>query len=261
MYDVSTIALLGFVAVIAGFIDAIAGGGGLITLPALLLSGIPPVNAIATNKLQAAAGAISATLSFAKQGLIHWQKALPLAFMAFIGGILGAIAANFIPKEIFLAVAPILLIAVAMYVLFSPKLDNHHTKPKLSYFAFGASIAPLLGFYDGVFGPGTGSFFLVAIVSLLGYPLLHAISYAKLANTACNVGALLVFLWYGAIIFPIAITMAVGAYIGANLGARFAVRFGSTLIKPLLIVISLAMAIKLLLDKNNLMVSYLSSLF
>lgn len=126
---------------------------------------------------------------------------------------------------------------------------------------FGLTVAPLLGFYDGVFGPGVGSFFLVAFMVLLGCKLLNAMSYTKLANVACNLGSLSVFLFHGAIIFPIALTMAAGAYVGANLGARFAVRFGSKLIKPLLIAISVSMAVKLLTDNNNPLYRFIVSLF
>lgn len=261
MEDLYILLALGFVAMVAGFIDAIAGGGGLITLPALLIAGIPPVSAIATNKLQAAAATLSATISFARKGLIDWKKGMPIAIMSFLGGITGAISVNLIPKHILLAIVPILLICVAIYFIFSPKLDeSREGQAKISYFLFGLIIAPVLGFYDGVFGPGVGSFFLIAFILLLGCKLLNAMSYTKLANVACNLGSLSVFLFYGAIIFPIAITMAIGAYIGANLGAKFAVKFGSKLIKPLLIIISISMALKLLMDKNNPIYQYIVSL-
>lgn len=252
MEDILMMLILGGVAMLAGFIDAIAGGGGLITLPALLLAGIPPVSAIATNKLQASASSLSATIAFARKGLIDWQRGLPIAAMSFLGGSLGALLVGFVPKDILLAIVPILLICVAIYFIFSPKFsDNHEKSAKISYFAFSLTVAPLLGFYDGVFGPGVGSFFLIAFIVLLGCKLLNAMSYTKLANVASNLGSLLIFLFQGAIVFPIALTMAVGAAIGANLGARFAVRFGSKLVKPLLIVISVSMAVKLLWDKNN----------
>ncbi len=131
----------------------------------------------------------------------------------------------------------------------------------MSFFLFGLTVAPLLGFYDGVFGPGVGSFFLIAFIVLLGCKLLNAMSYTKLANVACNLGSLSVFLLHGSIIFPIVATMAVGAFVGANLGARFAVRFGSKLIKPLLIVISISMAVKLLIDERNPLYQMIVSMF
>ncbi|HEZ5976286.1 TPA: TSUP family transporter [Neisseria meningitidis] len=258
MEDLYIILALGLVAMIAGFIDAIAGGGGLITLPALLLAGIPPVSAIATNKLQAAAATFSATVSFARKGLIDWKKGLPIAAASFAGGVVGALSVSLVSKDILLAVVPVLLIFVALYFVFSPKLDgSKEGKARMSFFLFGLTVAPLLGFYDGVFGPGVGSFFLIAFIVLLGCKLLNAMSYTKLANVACNLGSLSVFLLHGSIIFPIAATMAVGA----NLGARFAVRFGSKLIKPLLIVISISMAVKLLTDERNPLYQMIVSMF
>lgn len=160
MEDLYIILALGLVAMIAGFIDAIAGGGGLITLPALLLAGIPPVSAIATNKLQAAAATFSATVSFARKGLIDWKKSLPIAAASFAGGVVGALSVSLVSKDILLAVVPVLLIFVALYFVFSPKLDgSKEGKARMSFFLFGLTVAPLLGFYDGVFGPGVGSFF------------------------------------------------------------------------------------------------------
>ena len=251
MEDLYIILALGLVAMIAGFIDAIAGGGGLITLPALLLAGIPPVSAIATNKLQAAAATFSATVSFARKGLLTCSPGAALS-----------LSVSLVSKDILLAVVPVLLIFVALYFVFSPKLDgSKEGKARMSFFLFGLTVAPLLGFYDGVFGPGVGSFFLIAFIVLLGCKLLNAMSYTKLANVACNLGSLSVFLLHGSIIFPIAATMAVGAFVGANLGARFAVRFGSKLIKPLLIVISISMAVKLLIDERNPLYQMIVSMF
>lgn len=169
MEDLYILLALGFVAMVAGFIDAIAGGGGLITLPALLIAGVPPVSAIATNKLQAAAATLSATISFARKGLIDWKKGMPIAIMSFLGGITGAISVNLIPKHILLAIVPILLICVAIYFIFSPKLDeSREGQAKISYFLFGLIIAPVLGFYDGVFGPGVGSFFFNCFHFIIG---------------------------------------------------------------------------------------------
>lgn len=258
--DLDIILILTFVAMVAGFVDAIAGGGGLITLPALLIAGVNPVSAIATNKLQAAAATFSATVVFARKGLIEWKKALPIAFMAFLGGVCGAFSISLLPKPVIMAIVPVLLIVVAIYFVLSPKLDDINNKPKTTFFIFGLTLAPLLGFYDGIFGPGVGSFFLIGFIYLLGMKLITAMSYTKLANVACNLGSLSVFLVKGAIIFPIALSMAIGAIVGAQIGARFAVRFGSKLIKPLLITVSLLMALKLLLDPSNPMSSFLRNI-
>lgn len=249
--DLEILALLAAVAMLAGFVDAIAGGGGLITLPALFLAGIDPVAAIATNKLQAASATLSATAAFARKGMIEWRAGLPMALMAFLGGGAGALSVSMLPKSALEAVVPILLIMVAVYFALAPKLSNQENKAKISAFAFAAIIAPTIGFYDGIFGPGTGSFFMVAFVLLLGQGMLRAMSYTKLANASSNVGSLIVFAFKGAIILPLALAMAVGAVIGAQAGAYCAVKFGSRLLKPLLIVICCSMAIKLLSDPSN----------
>ncbi len=248
-YDV--IAVLTLIAMIAGFIDAVAGGGGLIALPTLLLVGIHPVSAIATNKLQAASATFSATLVFARKGMIEWRRALPIAFASFMGGMLGAISVSLLPKEFILVVVPILLIFVVVYFANSPKLDDTEKPPKLNFLIFGISIAPFLGFYDGIFGPGVGSFFLISFIYLMGMRLLRAMAYAKLANAACNLGSLSVFLFKGTVIFSVAICMALGAIVGAQIGAKFALKFGSKLVKPLLIIVSTVMALKLVLDPSN----------
>lgn len=259
--DLVTIGTLGFVAMLAGFVDAIAGGGGLITLPAILLAGVDPVAAIATNKLQAASATLSATVAFARRGLIEWRKGLPMAVMAFTGGVIGAISVSLLPEALLMGIVPILLILVALFFARSPKLDEINNRPKVSFFVFGLLFAPVLGFYDGIFGPGTGSFFLIGFIYFLGIKLIPAMSYTKLANVSSNLGSLCVFLVKGAIMFPLAITMAIGAIIGAQIGAYCAVRFGSRLVKPVLILVSLIMALKLLIDPNNPLGSFIRHLF
>lgn len=169
-FELSVSLILTGVAMIAGFIDAIAGGG-LIILPTLLLAGINPVPAIATNKLQAASATFSATVVFARKGLIEWRSALPIAMMSFLGGAIGAVSVSLLSKEFLLATVPILLIAVAIYFAKSPKLDSVNTKPKITFFLFGLLVAPILGFYDGIFGPGVGSFFLIGFIYLMGMKL------------------------------------------------------------------------------------------
>ncbi|RUS66660.1 hypothetical protein CUZ56_01940 [Saezia sanguinis] len=248
---IETIVILFFVAFGAGFLDAIAGGGGLITLPALLMAGVNPLAALATNKFQSSAATISATIAYARRGLIEFKTGWPIFCMSFLGSAIGAVLASVIPQSALQVLVPILLIIVAIYFYLSPKLSNESTRAKLSYFTFCLTMAPVLGFYDGIFGPGAGSFFMIAFVSLLGFGILRAIAYTKLGNAASNVGALLVFGVQGAIVWPVALTMAVGAFIGAQLGARFAVRFGAKVIKPLIIVVCLIMAVKLLLDPSN----------
>jgi len=249
--DVTLVLVLALVALMAGFFDAIAGGGGLITLPVLFIAGIEPLAAIATNKFQAASATVSATFAFARKGMIDWKRSRLMAFMAFFGGALGALSVSFVPKALLQACVPILLIVVAAYFAFSPKPDDQTRKARISTSVFCMTAAPVIGFYDGVFGPGVGSFFMLACVILLGQHLLQAVCNSKLLNAACNLGALSVFSLSGAIIWPLAITMALAAFAGAQLGARCAVHFGPRLIKPLLVCVCCIVATKLLLDADN----------
>lgn len=255
------ILILVLVAMVAGFIDAIAGGGGLITLPALLLSGLTPVQALATNKLQSSAGSFSATFAFFRKGLISWRHSKWVFFMALTGGVIGALLATRLPATFLQIVVPILLLSVATYFIFSPNLDGREKRAKISRTLFLLTFVPLIGFYDGIFGPGTGSFFMVAFVLMLGSTLVNAIAETKLANFASNVGSFLIFAFSGEMQILLGILMAVGAFIGAQLGARFAVKYGGKVIRPLLIVMSVAMAIKLLLEPTNPLSQWVLQLF
>jgi len=249
--DITLLLILAFVALIAGFFDAIAGGGGLITLPVMFVAGIDPLAAIATNKLQATSATVSATSAFARKGMINWKSGLPMAAMSFAGGTLGALSVSLVSRTLLQACVPVLLILVAAYFAFSPKPDDHQRKAKITVSLFCLAVAPVIGFYDGMFGPGVGSFFMIACVILLGQPMLRAVCNSKLLNAACNLGALSVFSLGGAIIWPLALAMACAAFIGAQLGARCAVHFGPRLIKPLLVCVCCIMALKLLLSEEN----------
>ncbi|MCP3751854.1 TSUP family transporter [Pseudomonas sp. SBB6] len=249
--DITLLLTLASVALMAGFFDAIAGGGGLITLPVLFVAGIDPLAAIATNKFQAASATVSATVAFTRKGMIDWKRGLPMAAMSFAGGALGALSVSLVPKSFLQACVPVLLILVAAYFAFSPKPDEQQRKARISISLFCLAVAPVIGFYDGVFGPGVGSFFMVACVILLGQPMLRAVCNSKLLNAACNLGALSVFSLSGAIVWPLALAMACAAFVGAQLGARCAVHFGPKLIKPLLVCVCCIMALKLLLSAGN----------
>lgn len=239
------------VAALAGAFDAIAGGGGLLTVPALLLAGLDPVGALATNKLQGAFGSVSSTLAFARRGLIDWRTALPVAAATALAGLAGALCASLLSPRVLAALVPLLLIVIAVYFGLSKALKAEDAPPRLALPVFAGLIAPLIGFYDGIFGPGAGAFYMVAIVTLLGYGALKATAHTKLANAASNLGSLTLFMVKGAVIWPIGLAMAAGAFLGAQVGSRLAMRFGAGLIRPLLVMMSCAMAIKLLADPAN----------
>lgn len=259
--DIDLIAILTAVAFCAGFFDAIAGGGGLITVPALFLAGMDPVAALATNKFQASAGSVSATVAFARKGLVEWKTGRVLAVCAMAGGVLGALVVSYVDKNWLEASIPVLLLLVASYFTFAPRLDDDKRKKRMTLLMFAIIVAPVVGFYDGVFGPGTGSFFMVGLTLLCGLPVMRAVSFTKLANASCNLGALFIFLLKGAIVWPLAISMAVGAFAGAQLGARCAVKVGTRLVRPMVVIVCCALAIKLLSSADNPLRMAISTLF
>jgi uncharacterized protein len=239
------LAALAFAGFIAGFIDAIAGGGGLVTVPALLLAGATPIETLGTNKAQSVFGSASATLSYTRAKLVDPKAQLPMATMSFGGAVLGAIIASQVPQEIFRAVLPFVLIAIALYFAFKPKLSDADSAERVKPFLFSVTVVPLLGFYDGVFGPGTGSFFMLAFVSLAGFGLLRATANTKLLNFASNFGGLVVFAIMGVVLWKTALIMGVAQFAGARLGARFAVKNGAKIIKPLLVMVCITLAMRL----------------
>lgn len=246
-----TVALLALAAFFAGIIDSIAGGGGLITIPALLLAGMPPVETLGTNKLQGLFGSGSATIAYASKGHVDLRRQLPAATFALIGSALGAIAATIVPAEIMQAALPVLLIAIALYFALKPNMGDVDRTERISPFLFGLTVVPAIGFYDGLFGPGTGSFYMLAFVTLAGYGVLKATAHTKLLNFATNIGAFGVFALAGVIYWKIGLIMGVAQFLGARLGAMLAMRIGAGLIKPLLVVVCLALAVKLLADPAN----------
>jgi hypothetical protein len=244
------VALAG-VALLAGFIDAIAGGGGLLTVPALLLAGLDPVQAIATNKLQGTFGTASAAAAFARRGLIGWRSALPLAAIAFVSAIAGALSVRILPRTWLEAFIPLLLIAVALYFALSPAMRDEDARARISRGLFAATVPVAVGFYDGIFGPGAGSFYLLAFVTLLGFEVVKATAHTKLVNCASNLGSLLLFAATGAILWPVGLVMAGCAFLGAQVGSRLAIRHGARVIRPLLVLVCCALALRLLLDPEN----------
>lgn len=252
--------LLFAAAFFAGFVDSIAGGGGLVTVPSMLIVGIPPLQTLGTNKVQSVFGSASATIAYARKGHVQLKEQLPMALMAAVGGCLGAALATIVPGELLRIVMPVLLIVIALYFAFKPNLDDLDRHRRMSPFLFGLTVVPLIGFYDGVFGPGTGSFLMLSFVTLAGFGLLKATAHTKLLNLGSNIGALIVFTSYGATLWKIGLLMGVGQFLGAQAGSRLAMRSGAKIIKPLLVVVCIAFAIKLLADPANPIHVYISTL-
>ena len=243
--------LLMLAAFLAGFIDSIAGGGGLITVPALLIAGFGPVEALGTNKLQGLFGAGSAAIAYAAKGHVDLRAQLPTAALACAGGGVGALLATVLPGDLLRIVMPFMLVAIAIYFAFKPNMDDIDRARRLSPFLFALVVVPLIGLYDGVFGPGTGSFFMLAFVALAGYGVLKATAHTKLLNFASNIGGFAVFAVAGVVALKVGLLMGLAQFAGARLGATLAMRSGAKLIKPLLVVTCVALAIRLLADPAN----------
>ncbi|MBX9931844.1 MAG: TSUP family transporter [Methylobacterium sp.] len=249
--DITLVAGLFAVAVAAGCVDAIAGGGGLITVPSLLLAGLDPVAAIATNKLQGSAGAISSTIAFARRGHIHWPAAWKIALSAGLASIGGALCVSLLPRPVLDAAVPILLVGIALYFAFAKRMSSEDAAARLTPGIFALTVAPVVGFYDGVFGPGAGAFYMIGFVTLLGLGVVRATAHTKLANAASNLGSLALFAIGGHVVWVIGIAMAFGAFLGAQIGSALAIRLGARLIRPLLVTIACAMALRLLSNPEN----------
>ncbi|AKM09774.1 TSUP family transporter [Croceicoccus naphthovorans] len=241
------IASLACLAIFTSFIDAVAGGGGLIMMPTLLFAGLPPQLALGTNKVQSMFGTSNAFRNYAKAGLVDWRKEKWLALLAFVGAAAGAILVQQMSARILNLIVPLLLMGVALYVLLSPRMDDRQAKELISRKGY-APFAGGIGFYDGFFGPGTGSFFAATLVGLRGEGLTRATGHAKLFNMMTNMAAVIVFAVGGKIIWTLALAMAVGSFIGSTLGAKFAVKHGAKIIRPLLVTISLLLTAKLIYD-------------
>ena len=245
--DLPTLLLLVAAAFLAGFVDSIAGGGGLISLPALLLAGVAPVEAVATNKLQSTFGSTTAAYRYWRGGLVDLKELKWPIVASLTGGAVGALCLGLIDPKILSRIMPFLLVAIALYFAFAPKVSEANSAARLGPPAFALAIAAPIGFYDGIFGPGTGSFFTAGLVAFAGLGLLNATAHTKILNTASNVASLAVFLVLGQAFYVIGLSMAVGQTAGAYAGSRMAMKHGAALIRPLIVVVTILVAIRLLM--------------
>lgn len=238
-------------AFLAGFVDSIAGGGGLITLPAMLLAGIPPLQTLGTNKLGGLFGSGSATLAYSRAGHVDVARQLPMAALCLAGAVVGAAAASFVSATVLSAVLPVLLVLIALYFALKPGLGDASSRARLSPSTYGMTLVPLIGFYDGLFGPGTGSFLMLGFVTLVGFGMLKATAHTKLLNFASNIGAFGYFALTGSVLWKTGLVMGAGQFLGAQVGSRLAMNKGARVIRPLLVVTCVVMALKLLSDPTN----------
>ncbi len=234
---------------VAGWIDSIAGGGGLVTIPAMLALGFPPQTVLGTNKFQASFGSLTAAAYYVHKDVVPMEDVWPGVGWTLVGAAGGAWAVQQIPGGILGAIIPFLLLGVALYMIFSPPLGDRGSKPRLArqpfYILFGIG----LGFYDGFFGPGVGSFWAIAFVLLLDFPLVKATGYTKVMNFTSNVVSLLVFLLGGQVLFAAGSAMAAGQVLGARMGSRLVVQRGARFIRPVFLVVVILTTLKLLYDR------------
>lgn len=243
---VTTIVLLAFAALVAGTVDAIAGGGGLITLPALLAAHLPPHLALGTNKGQSVWGSGAAMTAFWRAGRVDRRQAVYAFPLAFVGAVAGATLVSAISKD---ALRPIvigmLIGAAVLLVVRKPSRDQD--APAARWWA-AALLALVIGAYDGFFGPGTGTFLIVGFVALCGRSLVHASADAKVVNFASNLASVAIFARHGTILWEVSLPMAVGQLTGGIIGAHFAMKGGARVVRAFVLLTSSALIIKLIVD-------------
>jgi uncharacterized membrane protein YfcA len=244
--DILVLLALGAVGMLAGFVDAIAGGGGLIALPALLSVGIPPIAAFGTTKVQSMVGTVMAAHTYWRRGFISLRQLLPAIVATFAGSHIGAFVVKRIDVSVLNYAVPVALILIAAYFMFAPRLTDADRHARLTFAHFVPLMGLVIGFYDGIFGPGTGSFLTMGFVTLFGFGLTRAAGNTKLLNLMSNLGALTLFIPSGDVVWPAAIAMAIGQVIGGYAGALTGIRFGARLIRPLVVVVSVVLAVRLL---------------
>lgn len=233
----------------AGMIDAMAGGGGLITLPVLLACGLNPVEALATNKLQGSFGTFAASAYFVRHRHVDLRQMRGMILATFIGSACGTLLVQSIDNSLLATLMPALLILIALYFAFAPGISDSDRDKRIGMLLFSTLIAGSIGFYDGFFGPGTGTFFMLAFVALAGFGLARATAHTKVLNFTSNATSLLFFLFSGHIVWLAGLALGCGQLLGGQLGARLVMTRGIRLVRPLIVIMTLLMSAKLLLDR------------
>lgn len=243
-----TIALLVLAAFAAGWIDAVVGGGGLIQLPALLLvPQVAPVQALATNKLASIAGTATSSLTYYRRVKPDLRTALPMAGLALAGSFGGAAVATVLPTEVFKPIIVVALAAVAVFVAVRPKLGAA-TSLRFTgrrHLVVACALGIVIGFYDGMLGPGTGAFLVIALVSVVGYDFIASSAKAKIVNFATNLGALALFIPTGAVVWGLGLCLAAANVAGSYLGSRTAIAKGTGFVRVVFLVVAGALIVKL----------------
>jgi len=240
--------IVSFASLLAGFVDSIVGGGGLILVPALfaVFPTAPPATLFGTNKGASVWGTAFATVQFSRRVEMRWAALLPAAMASFVAAFAGAWLVTVVSPAYLRKVLPGVLLAVLIYTLFKKELGRHHAPrfsgAKEAYLA--SAIGAVIGFYDGFFGPGTGSFLVFLFVRLLGYDFLSASASAKLINTTTNVASLVLFIAKGHIWWHFVLAMALANVAGSLLGTRLALKHGTGFVRLVFIGVVSALILK-----------------
>lgn len=233
--DTTTLLLLCFFSFLAGFIDSIVGGGGLVQTPAILFSlpRFPIPTLLGTTKIPSAVGTLLSAVQYSRRITIQWSLLLPMAVTAFGAALTGSWTLTHVPNTFMRPLALVILIVIFIYTLLKPDFGQHveRTISRRQQLIRVIVMALAIGFYDGFFGPGTGSFLVLGLVSLLGFDFLRASAHAKWVNLATNLASLLFFVSNGMVLFAVAIPMAMANLLGAILGVRLALLKGNQFIR------------------------------
>jgi hypothetical protein len=231
-------ALLSLAAAAAGFVDSIAGGGGIITLPALLVAGLPPHLALGTNKLQSSFGSLAATLRYRAAGLIDFREMAPGIVATAAGAAAGAGAVGAVDATFLKVLIPVLLLCIVAFLALRPRFGLSASRRRIGRLPFWIGTGLLLGFYDGFFGPGTGTFWAIALVALAGLEMRSATARTKVVNFASNIVSLGVFLSAGTVLLPLGLAMGAAQAGGALLGSRMVLKRGAAFVRGILMLMS-----------------------
>lgn len=249
--SIEVVTFLFFVAVFAGTVDTLAGGGGLITVPALLIAGISPLQALATNKIQGGTGTAIASLMMLRQGKITWKTSRIPMLMSFVGAALGTATVHSINTDALSCIIPLVLAIIGGYFLMAPmisKLQIMQHRSKQAERSYNLITIPCIGFYDGMFGPGAGSFFTLGGVALRQDPIVVATANAKALNFASNVASVVLFLISGKVVWAAGLVMMLGQTLGAWLGSHLLNQIDPNLLRWLIVLICFAVLMKYIMD-------------
>jgi uncharacterized protein len=253
--DLSTLSLAALIvaAFVAGWVDAVVGGGGLIQLPALLIglpSNTPPAVILGTNKISSFCGTATSSLTYALRIPLDWWTVAPLVIASAVGSAVGASLAKLLPKEAFTPIVLVVLIGVGVYIWRRPQLGmvSMRKHPGRTHYGWTVVIGLTVGAYDGFLGPGTGSFFVILLVAVLGYGFLDASATAKIANLVTNLSAIVVFGLSGSVLWGLGLIMGAANLIGGYLGARTAISRGNAFVRKVFLIVLSGLIIKLAYD-------------